>query len=168
MRKDLGEKIMNNIEIKQITKIDNDTLDIITKWMYNWWGKEDGYVFEEVKCFMEHSLQENRLPQTYGIFVDSKIVGMYQFAYEDLSIRPDIYPWLANVYIDEAYRNNGFCRKMMETVKEKAKKNLDFNEIYLYTKHQGLYEKFGWKYVSDFDTYRKSPRIPGLYKLELN
>lgn len=31
MRKDLEEKIMNNIEIKQITKIDNDTLDIITK-----------------------------------------------------------------------------------------------------------------------------------------
>ena len=41
MRKDLEEKIMNNIEIKQITKIDNDTLDIITKWMYNLWGKED-------------------------------------------------------------------------------------------------------------------------------
>jgi GNAT superfamily N-acetyltransferase len=71
---------------------------------------------------MKHSLQENRLPQTYGIFVDNKIVGMYQFAYEDLSIRPDIYPWLANVYIDEAYRNKGLCRKMMETVKENAEK----------------------------------------------
>ena len=44
---------MNNIEIKQITKIDDDTLDTITKWMYNWWGKEDWYVFEELKCFMK-------------------------------------------------------------------------------------------------------------------
>ena len=55
---------------------------------------------------------------------------MYQFAYEDISIRPDIYPRLANVYIDEKYRNKGLCRKAMETVKENAKKNLDFNEIY--------------------------------------
>ena len=129
MRKDLEEKIMNNVEVKKIVQTDDNTLNTITEWMYNWWGKEDGYVFEEVKCFMKHSLQENRLPQTYGIFVDNKIVGMYQFAYEDLSIRPDIYPWLANVYIDEAYRNKGLCRKMMETVKENAEKNLEFNEI---------------------------------------
>lgn len=127
MKKYLEEKIMNNIEIKQITKIDDDTLATITKWMHNWWGREDGYTFEEVKCFMKHSLQKHKLPQTYGIFVDNKIVGIYQFAYEDLSIRPDIYPWLANVYIDEAYRNKGLGRKMLETVRENAKKNLDFN-----------------------------------------
>lgn len=48
---------MNNIEIKQITKIDDDTLATITKWMHNWWGREDEYTFEEVKCFMKHSLQ---------------------------------------------------------------------------------------------------------------
>ena len=100
---------MNNIEIKQITKIDDDTLATITKWMHNWWGREDWYTFEEVKCFMKHSLQKHKLPQTYGVFVDNKI----------------------------------------------------------YTKHHGLYEKFGWKYVSDFDTYRKIPRIQGLYKLDL-
>ena len=37
----LEEEIMNNIEIKQITKIDDDTLATITKWMHNWWGRED-------------------------------------------------------------------------------------------------------------------------------
>jgi len=158
---------MENIEVKQIIKIDYNTLNIITEWMYNWWGKKDGLTFEEVKCFMEHSLQEDRLPQTYGIFVENKIAGIYQFAYEDLSIRPDIYPWLANVYIEEKYRGRGLGRKMIETVKKNAKDKLSFSEIYLYTKHKGLYEKFGWEYVSEFDTYRKEPRIQGLYKLEL-
>lgn len=158
---------MENIEVKQIIEIDYNTLNIITEWMYNWWGKKDGLTFEEVKCFMEHSLQEDRLPQTYGIFVENEIAGIYQFAYEDLSIRPDIYPWLANVYIEEKYRGRGLGRKMIETVKKNAKDKLSFSEIYLYTKYKGLYEKFGWEYVSEFDTYRKEPRIQGLYKLEL-
>lgn len=84
-------------------------------------GKDDGDTYEEVKCFMIHSILKDRLPQTYGLFLNEEIIGMYQFSYEDLSIRPDIYPWLANVYIDEKYRNNGYCRKMMETVKTNAK-----------------------------------------------
>ena len=160
---------MDNLEFRQIIEIDNNNnLDIMTNWMYKWWGQEEGYTFDSVKCYLEHSFQKDRLPKTYGLFHNGRIVGMFQFTYEDLEVRPDIYPWLANVYIDETYRNKGLCRKMMETVKENAKKNLEFNEIYLYTKHHGLYEKFGWKYVSDFDTYRKSPRIQGLYKLELN
>lgn len=46
MRKDLEEKIMNNVEVKKIVQTDDNTLNTITEWMYNWWGKEDGYVFE--------------------------------------------------------------------------------------------------------------------------
>lgn len=35
---------MENIEIKQITKLDDNALNTVTEWMYNWWGKEDGYL----------------------------------------------------------------------------------------------------------------------------
>ena len=119
--------------IKKITDIDEDDLNIMTTWMYNWWGKREHYSFEEVKCFMLHSMQENRLPITYGMFLDNKIIGMYQFTYEDLSIRPDIYPWLANVYIDKDYRGKGYGRKLLESIKTTFQDITDFNEIYLYT-----------------------------------
>lgn len=95
---------MKKLEIKKLIEPNENILDKTSNWMYNWWGERDGYSFEEVKCFMEHSMQKDKLPQTYGLFLDGQIIGMYQFAYEDLSIRPDIYPWLANVYIDEKYR----------------------------------------------------------------
>lgn len=55
----------------------------------------------------------------------------------------------------------------MNSIMENARKNLDFKEIYLFTKHIGFYEKFGWKYVSDIDTFKASPRIQRLYKLDL-
>lgn len=156
-----------NFEIKQLIDIDELTLNTITNWMYNWWGIKNGHSFDGVKCFMEHSLQKDRLPQTYGLFIDNKIIGMFQLTYEDLNVRPDIYPWLANVYIDEEYRKKGYGRKLLESVKEIAKSKLNFKELYLYTKHNNLYEKFGWKYISDIDTFNEESRIEKLYKLDL-
>ncbi len=158
---------MEEIEIKKITEINENNLNKITEWMYEWWGKDEMHTFEQVKEFIKYSLQESRLPQTYGAFINDEIVGMYQFSYEDLFVRPDIYPWLANVYVDKKYRNNGICRKLMESVKENAQNNIKSNELWLYTKHKNLYEKFGWKYISDIDTYNKEHKIQRLYKLEL-
>ena len=158
---------MDNFEFRQITQIDSENLDIMTKWMYNWWGKEEGYTFEGVKCYMEHTFQKDRLPKTYGLFDNGRIIGMFQFIYEDLEIRPDIYPWLANLYVDEEYRNKGMARILIQKVNEVAKTTLEFKELYLYTKHIGLYEKFGWNYISELDTYTKQPRIQRLYKLDV-
>ncbi len=109
------------LEVKQLIDIDEDTLITITNWMYNWWGKSDGYSFDETKCYMKHSMQKDRLPKTYGLFLNEQIIGIYQFTHVNLIIRPDIYPWLANVYIDETYRHKGYGRKLLETVKDTAK-----------------------------------------------
>ena len=158
---------MENLEVRKLVNVDNETLDKLTEQMYNWWGKRDGYSLEAVKCFMKHSMEENRLPQTYGLFLDNKIIGMYQFTYDDLSVRPDIYPWLANVYIDEKYRGKGYGRKLLESLFDNAKENINFGEIFLYTKHIGLYEKFGWTFIEEVDTFKKEQRIERLYKLDL-
>ena len=48
---------------------------------------------------------------------------------KDLNVRPDIYPWLCNLYIDEEYRNKGYGRILLESVKGIAKSKLDFNEL---------------------------------------
>lgn len=157
---------MDLVEVKKITNIDSENFKIITDWMYNWWGKTDGDTLEEVECFVMHTMQNDRIPQTYGIFLNNKIIGMYQFLHNDLKIRPDIYPWLADVYIDEKYRQKGFARIMLETVKN-SMKDLNLKEIYLYTEYVGFYEKLGWDFVSEIDTYKKKSRIQRLYKMKL-
>ena len=157
-----------DLELIQLIDINDSILNTITTWMYNWWCIKDGYSFEAVKCFMQHSLQKDRLPQTYGLFLNDTIIGMFQLTYEDLNIRPDIYPWLANVYIDEKYRKMGYSKNLLEEVKTIAQNSTDFNELFLYTKHIGLYEKYGWKYISEIDTYKDESRIERLYKLDLN
>ena len=56
---------MNNLEFKQIIEIDNYNLEIMTNWMYKWWGEEKNYTFDGVKCFLEHSFQKDKTPRLY-------------------------------------------------------------------------------------------------------
>ena len=156
-----------HIEFKKLVKINKKTFNKIVKWLFDWWGKKRGYSLEQMNCYVEHSLNEDKLPIIYGLFLDGEIIGMYQFVYSDFEIRPDIYPWLANVYIDEKYRGKGYGRNLLEQVKDTAQKDISFNELFLYTKHNGLYEKFGFEFVQDFDTFSKEPRIQRLYKMNL-
>ena len=158
---------MDNLEFRQIIEIDNNNLDIMTGWLYKWWGEEKGYTSDGVKCFLKHSFQKDRLPKTYGLFHKERIIGMFQFIYEDLQVRPDIYPWLANLYIDEEYRNKGIGRILLKKISEIARTSVDFDELYLFTKHIGLYEKFGWEYISELDTHIENPRFQRLYKLDI-
>jgi len=41
---------------------------------------------------MAHSLNEVRLPQTFGLFDGERLIGMYQFTLSDMFHRPDVYP----------------------------------------------------------------------------
>lgn len=54
----------------------------------------------------------------------------------------------------------------MNTVNENAKK-ANLKELYLYTKHIGLYEKFGWTFMGEVKTFREDSPIERLYKLEI-
>ena len=119
-----------NTQVKKIVDIDEETLNIIINWMYNWWGQSNGYTKEEVKCYISHSLHKDKIPQTYGLFLENKIIGIYQITTNDLNIRPDIYPWIANVYIDEKYRGQGYGKILIASIKDNLKQNTDFKEVF--------------------------------------
>ncbi len=154
-----------DLSVRKMT--DDSQLDKITGWMYGWWGEAEGYAYDAVHSYMAHSLNVERLPQTYGLYLGDELIGMYQFTYEDLFARPDIYPWLANVYIEPPYRGKGYGGYLLRSVKENAGANLRENELFLFTSHGGLYEKYGWQYAGETDTFLE-PHRQRLYRLELD
>lgn len=162
------QKIESKLYIRQIVHLEPSMLNTMAAWMYHWWGEPEGHSIEVVKCYLMHSIEQTRLPQTYGMFFNDELIGMYQFRLDDLFVRPDIYPWLANVYIDEKYRNHGYGQYLMQSVRENARRNLDFPEIYLFTKYIGFYERFGWEFLTEIDTYLEDGRIQRLYRLRLD
>lgn len=153
-----------DIRILKITEPKD--IDRIARWMYSWWGEAEGYSVEAVRCSMENSLNEKRLPVTFGMYLGGELIGMYQFTYSDLFPRPDIYPWLANLFIAPEYRGMGYGKKLIASVSKNASESLDFDELFLFTRHAGLYEKYGWEFMGEIDTFL-SPRIQRLYRLKL-
>lgn len=145
----------------------NFIFEKICEWNYNWWGIRDGKNYEQVRCNLEHSLNKERLPQTFVALMGEEPAGMYQLAmFDDLESRPDLYPWLINVFVDEKFRGKGVFRALMNTVNGHAKK-ANLQELYLYTEHVGLYEKFGWKFIGEVKTFREESPIERLYRLEI-
>lgn len=153
------------MKIIRLEDKNNRFFDKICEWNYHWWGIRDGKSYEQVRCNLEHSLNIHRLPQTFIAVIDNQAVGMYQFAMsDDLESRPDLYPWLINVYVDEKYRGLGVCQELMNSVTKHAKE-ANIQELYLYTKHVGLYEKFGWEFVEEVLTFREASPVERLYRL---
>ncbi len=155
------------MEIIKLEESNNLFFDKICDWYYNWLGIKNNESIEEIKCTFEHSLCKNKLPQTFVALIDGEPAGMYQLSMsDDLNSRPDLYPWLINVYVDEKFRGRNVARELMNTVKENAKE-LGLTELYLYTKHVGLYEKFGWKFIEEVKTFKDDSPVERLYKLEI-
>lgn len=155
------------MEIRKIHKEETALLEQIARWMYDWWGQDAHRTEEEIRQFTVYSAQSDLLPQTYGLFAEGELVGVYQFRLDDLFVRPDIYPWLANVYVAPEHRGKGYGRVLNESVRQMAQENLSCKTIYLYTHHVGLYEKYGWEYVGTIDTVTGQPRMQGFYRMEL-
>ena len=155
------------MEIIKLEESNNLFFDKICDWYYNWLGIKNNESIEEIKCTFEHSLCKDKLPQTFVALIDAEPAGMYQLSMsDDLNSRPDLYPWLINVYVDEKFRGRNVARELMNTVKENAKE-LGLTELYLYTKHIGLYEKFGWKFIEEVKTFKDDSPVERLYKLEI-
>ena len=124
-------------------------------------GVEDNYIYDDVYNYMKNSFNKERLPQTFIMYLGDQIIGMYQITYRDLFIRPDIYPWIANIYIEEKYRKKGYGKILIDSIKDQVKENTSFDTIFLYTAHDNLYERYGWKYIETIDNKNK------LYKLDI-
>lgn len=156
-----------SIQVIRLEDSNNKIFEKVVDWNYNWWGKDSGKSIEEVRCSMEHSVNIERLPQTFVALLDGEPCGMYQLSMsDDLAGRPDIYPWLINVYVDEKFRGRGICKELMLTVKKNAE-NAGLSELYLYTHHVGLYEKYGWEFAEFVKTFKEDSPVERLYKLPL-
>lgn len=149
------------IEIKQITTR-SDAFFEICKWFKSWWGKEEKLLPEETQAIMENSINVTEFPRTYALFVDNKVVGVFQFTLFDLHVAPNIYPYLANVYVDENERGKGYSKYLLDGAVNIAKE-IGLKKLWLFTSHVGLYERYGFKFEREVDTFTKSPRIQRIY-----
>ena len=83
-----------------------------------------------------------------------------------MSARPDLYPWIANLYVEPKYRGNNIIKLLLDKAIEETKK-LHIENLYIYTEHIGLYEKYGWEYIDNIYTFFSDEK-QRLYKYKID
>ena len=155
-------------EVKRVVPDDTEGIRIVAGFISACWGKAAGKTEDEITDFVSHAVCEGRVPQSFICYKDGYPVGSFQFGLTEPYTRPDLSPWLMNVFVREEYRGQGAGRAMMESVRGFAE-DIGLDKLYLFTPHEGFYEKFGWVKADSVTFYRPDGnRTLPVYMLVLN
>lgn len=85
------------------------------------------------------------------LFIDDSnrrgfLIGHGALLQEDIVKDTDVSPFVSAIFVSHDYRGKGYSLKIANQIEEVAL--LDgYRELYIVTKHEGLYEKIGYKQI---------------------
>jgi predicted N-acetyltransferase YhbS len=137
----------------------------VAEWIYNEFikDKRSGVSYEQVLNSVKLCCKD-KLPVRLIALLDGRCVGTVAIVQNDLK-GSEYTPWLAALYVDEAYRKNKIGEQLIEHVKA-ISKELGYSTVYLRTEHAGnYYKKLGWQYV---ETRKDEFGLnPGIFEFKL-
>ena len=99
---------------------------------------------------------KSRIPTTFVALLAGRPVGCASLVSSDLSIRQNLSPWLASVYVEPALRNKGVGSRLVVRAMQEANR-LGHNDLYLFTPdRQTFYARLGWREIEKC-LYRNYP-----------
>ncbi|QDU34644.1 hypothetical protein KS4_27150 [Poriferisphaera corsica] len=137
----------------------NITLDDAINYIHTKWGGESNFNFYQNA--IRHS-STTALPQFFIMLDDAPpsnqtIIGCSALLTNDLISRQDLYPWMACLFIEESHRGRALGNLLSERAVTAAHA-AGYPNIYLYTDHVGLYEKYGWTHHTDaYNPFEATP-----------
>ena len=118
------------------------------------WRVEIGKCDWRAGAFLHELLTDGRFFDTVGegsellLLTDNdRLVSFCTFAERD-EIDTDLSPWIGFVYTFPEYRGHRYAGLLFDRIAETARaKNIP--AVYVSTDHIGLYEKYGFEYITD-------------------
>ncbi|MGH7049047.1 MAG: GNAT family N-acetyltransferase [Acetobacteraceae bacterium] len=78
-----------------------------------------------------------------------------------LAARPDLTPWLANLFVPPAFRGRGHAARLVAAI-ETAARAASIPTLWLVTRHaEGLYARLGWQAVGPADFHGEAAVLMG-------
>lgn len=102
--------------------------------------------------FLARLLKEKRLEEYVGegtlflLWSDTELAGFIILGKKDGLPDPNRTPWLSFLFVAPAYRGRRLGKRLIDHACEAAKES-GHQQVFLYTDHEGLYEKYGFTYL---------------------
>lgn len=123
-----------------------------------WAQREWGYLTPEATYEMRVAGFRSRtaisvIPETYVAVENNAPIGMASLVEHDMLTRMELSPWLASVYVDPEFRNQGVGSRLVRAIMQEARA-LCLTNFYLFTPDRmNFYRRLGWRAL-DQSTYR--------------
>lgn len=118
----------------------------VIAWLWKAFGNEKSRAF--YASVVDSSLNGADLPLTFIALDKGQVVGTVGLWRCDLISRQDLTPWLAALYVDEAWRDKGLGRQLQTFVTEYSRQ-AGYDELYLWSTFSGYYDRHGWNLIGD-------------------
>ncbi len=83
-----------------------------------------------------------------------QLIGFISIFPNDGEERKELSPWYATMYVKKEFRGNGYSKILNNAILNEAKKR-KINKLYLKTKLENYYEKFGAKFIEELSNGEK-------------
>ena len=107
--------------------------------------------YEQIKAFLDKK-PSVAYPVTFVALDDATCIGTVSLFENDLNERPVYTPWLASLFVEKVYRNQGIAQQLINQLIVYAKSR-QITTIYLKTENaSAYYKKLGWTLVETIET----------------
>lgn len=123
-----------------------ELLGTIARWHFELWGiltgseTLSGYV-----KILERCATSTTIPSVLIALSDAELLGSVSLVACDMTIRPDLTPWLAQLFVSPLQRSRGVGAALVRAALDHARQ-CGFKRVYLYTSGTlpDYYTRLGW------------------------
>ena len=123
-----------------------DFIPLLAEWHFTQWGDLTGALTEsDYRSLLSNQESAQKLPLTLVALDHGRLLGSVNIVPCDLDIRPELTPWLAQLYVHPPERGRGFGLTPVHAAATRSRE-LGFDYLYLYTSGTlpSFYERAGW------------------------
>lgn len=125
----------------------------VARWLHDQFGYlSPNSTLEKRLARLRANLNRAAVPTVLVALLGDEPVGTASLVAEDMTIRPQLTPWLASVYVTPAHRQRGVGRALVRRVVDEAAA-LGHTRLWLYTSDDRIrfYQAMGWAITEQVD-----------------
>lgn len=120
-------------------------LPLLADWNHRSWGAVVGRGYDGYVARLTGYLSRGPLPIALIALADGIPAGTACVNLDDMTTRPGLSPWLANLYVDPPFRRQGVGSALVRAAEDAARR-AGHVRLHLYTPDQErLYARLGWR-----------------------